>query len=91
MARKLKHEVVGKTPAVALHGLIKSGGWHSIEGRQVPIQNHFLAPNRQDHFLYAGKDGTLVQKQLFPWLTRRRGGIGAAEKEVYGNSENNHN
>jgi hypothetical protein len=37
------------------------------------------------------KDGTLVQKQLFPWLTRRRGGSGAAEKEVYGNSENNQN
>jgi hypothetical protein len=37
------------------------------------------------------KDGTLVQKQLFPWLTRRRRGIGAAEKEVYGNSENNQN
>ena len=37
------------------------------------------------------KDGTSVQKKLFPWLTKRRGGIGAAEKEVYGNSENNQN
>jgi hypothetical protein len=38
--------------------------------------------------LQVRKDGTWVQKQLFPWLTRRRG-IGAAEKEVYGHSENN--
>ena len=30
----------------------------------------------------------MVQKQLLPWLTRRKGGIGAVEKEVYGNSEN---
>jgi len=35
-----------------------------------------------------GKEGTLVQKQLLPSLIGRRDGIGVAEKEVYGNSEN---
>jgi hypothetical protein len=25
--------------------------------------------------------GTLVQKELFPWLTRRRGGIEVAERD----------
>jgi hypothetical protein len=38
-----------------------------------------------------GKDGTSIQKQLFPWLTGKKGGIGTAEKEAYGNSENNQN
>jgi hypothetical protein len=37
------------------------------------------------------KEGTLVQKQLLPSLIGRRDGIGAAGKEVYGNSENNQN
>jgi len=38
-----------------------------------------------------GKEGRLVQKQLFLRLTKRRVEIGAAEKEVYGNSEDNQN
>jgi len=32
MARKRKYEVLGETLAVALHGFIKSEGWHTIEG-----------------------------------------------------------
>ena len=69
-----------------------SAGTSTLENNplQIQVERQEIELGRRP-VSEVGKDGTLVQKQLFPWLTRRRRGIGAAEKEVYGNSENNQN
>src|SRR5574337_1380805 len=47
LTRKLKREVIGKAPAVALYGFIKSKGGHAIESSQVAVQNYLLSANRE--------------------------------------------
>ncbi len=77
---KTYHERPGKEYALnQLANLVLGKG----DPKNAAIIGRTLNQFRQ---YFGGKNGTLVQTQLFPCLTRRRGGIGAAEKEVYGNS-----
>jgi hypothetical protein len=47
----MKHEVFGKTLRVATHLLVESLRRHAIQRRQVGIQHHPLAADRQDALL----------------------------------------
>jgi hypothetical protein len=73
-------EANGSLPGALFH--IKWLEKNMVEGHKSKIKKSDIISR---------KKGLLVQKQLFPWLTRRRGGIGGDQKEAHGNPENNQN
>jgi hypothetical protein len=47
----LKHEILGKTPGISLHGFVEVEGRHAVKSRQIPIQQHLLLAYQQDRLL----------------------------------------
>ena len=45
---ELEHEILGKTLGIALNGLVQAAGAHTIDRRQVAIENNPMTPQEKD-------------------------------------------